>query len=265
MRRGDRLMIIFLVLAILIFPFPSAAATSTGDDECTQESLERSYGYFFNGPRLGVGPQVAVGLILFDGAGGLTAQDTLNTNGMISRRTGAGSYTVNPNCFGSATLDGDFAGLTFDFMIVPGTDGREFSFVITNAGTIQTGFAMRTGDQECSLASLQGTYRILAPSGVDMTFAAVGFRIFDGAGLITTREDTISTNGVITHRIGGPAIYTVSADCTAQLTVPGAAIFEGVIVAGGSEAYLLQTNPAPGTGRAALLKKQFREHDNDGH
>jgi len=111
-------------------------------------------------------------LAIFDGAGGVTARDTVSTNGEISRRAGAGSYTVNTNCTGSAAIGDGFGKVSFDFMIVPGTAGGEFSFIVTNQGTVQTGVALKVGDKRCNEASLRGTYRVLG-AGTNALQAAV--------------------------------------------------------------------------------------------
>src|SRR5260370_18914856 len=79
--------------------------------ECTQDSLYGDYGYVLTGPVVDVGPQAAVGLASFDGAGGLTARDTISDNGTIGRRVGTGSYSVNVNCTGSAVIGDDFGEL----------------------------------------------------------------------------------------------------------------------------------------------------------
>ena len=152
---------------------------------------------------------------------------------------------------GSATVGGDFGGLSFDFMIVPGSKGRELSLVITNIGKAQTGVALKTGDEPCSDASLAGTYRVQSAGGISLDFgptAAVGFRLLDGAGNLTYAEDTISRNGQIMHRVGRSATYSVLPDCTVSeafiSSVPAErATFEGVVVAGGREAYFVRTGP----------------------
>lgn len=231
-----------------VFPF-----VAKGDDvsKCTQESLNGSYGYVLSGPLVGVGPVAAVGLTTFDGKGGLTTQDTVSTNGVISRRIGTGSYTMMPsfggfdaNCLGSAEVGGDFGGLTFDFRIVPGSSGRELSFIVTNPGTVQTGVAMATADEGCTLDSLQGTYRGLQ-AGTNPTgpVAGVGFIIADGQGNLSLPPNTVSVNGVISHQPVRSGTYTVNSDCTATVATSVGSTFDGVVVAGGNEGFFVRTNP----------------------
>lgn len=246
----------------------------TDKEACAQESLDGAYGYTlsgFDGPATLIngnwtGPvAAAVGLITFDGAGGLRAQETRTAKGPVTRRSGTGSYSVGnfpapeAKCMGSATIDnwrlttgGDFSGLSFDFMIVPGSKGREFSLVITNPGKTQAGVALKTGDEPCSNASLEGVYRVES-AGMSLQFgptAAVGFRLLDGAGNLTYAEDTIMRNGQKTHRVGRSATYRVLSDCTVSTAFisPVAAeraTFDGVVVADGREAYFVRTGPDP--------------------
>jgi hypothetical protein len=247
-----------LVLGVAV---PSVRADDD-EHECSLASLKRSYGYVLTGSIAGDGRVAAVGLTTFDGRGRLTARDTVSINGAISRgRTGTGSYTVNPNCTGSAIVGGAFSGLTFDFMIVPGTDGRELSFIVTNVGTVQTGVAMRTGDKECTLRSLQGTYRVLVSDGTNaqgQRTAVVGFRVYDGAGNLVAAEDTRTADGVFQHAIGPLAAYTVTPECTVEYLQTDGLLFDGVIVAGGDEAYFVNTRR--GTITVPLLKKQSGDH-----
>lgn len=222
--------------------------------QCTDENLQGRYGYIVTGSVVGLGPVAAVGIVTFDGEGTLNAQDTANNSGAISRRTGVGSYTVNPNCTGSATVAGDFAGLTFDFMIVPGTDGGEFSLIVTNSGTVETGAAQRIHDEECTDATVQGTYRVLALGfalGNGPT-AAVGIRIVDGAGNISG-TDTQSVNGNIIHR-NTPYTYVVNSNCTGTSTSADGRTFDWVVVAGGNQVFFIRTNP--GTIASGTFKKQ---------
>ena len=303
-----------IAFASLFFLGAAAKAQEQQDDaqdsqDCNVQILQGSYGYSFSGFSgpfatttsffSGEGRVGAVGLATFDGAGGLTAHDTLGRSNMpakigletitsnTTRHAGAGTYSVNANCTGHASMDltldpnrpdpkspfkVDSEHLEFDFMIVPGVHGREFSFIVTNQGMtdqssctaivpdcapkptlpVQTGVALSTGDESCSDASLQGTYRLLS-TGTNLnnplkqvSNANVGFRILDGAGRITDAEDTSITNGTMAARAGRTANYIVQGDCTVtaifDLDSTGQrATFDGVVVAGGREAYWLRT------------------------
>src|SRR5258707_10940119 len=105
------------------------------DNACTIASLHGSYGYFLSGPLIGLGPVAAVGIVTLGGAGGLSARDTVSNNGVISHRNGPGAYTMNSNCTGSVSLNGDFLGFSADFTVVPESRGREVSFIVTNLFT----------------------------------------------------------------------------------------------------------------------------------
>ena len=240
-----------LSIALALGCAPSASA------QCTDQNLHGRYGYIVSGWLVGLVPVAAVGVVTFDGEGILNAQETANNNGVITRRTqGVGTYTVNPNCTGSATVAGDFAGLTFDFMIVPGTNGSEFSLIVTNTGTIETGNAQRIPDEECTLATVQGTYRLLAGgfalAAGNAPSASVGIRIVDGAGNLSG-HDTVSMNGMIQPR-DVPSTYTVNSNCTGTQSWIDGRTFDWVIVAGGAQVFFIRTNP--GTINSGTFKKQ---------
>jgi hypothetical protein len=241
--------------------YAKAVKDQDKDDECTVASLHGSYGYFLSGPLIGLGPVAAVGIVTLDGAGGLSAQDTVSNNGVIGRRNGSGAYTMKPNCTGSVSLNGDFLGFSADFTVVPESRGREFTFIVTSPFTNQAGEAKKVarqggdGDVGCTLADLQGTYRVL---GAGTTLAtgltnAVGYRILDGQGHLTWAEDTRSVAGQISHRIGRTAVYTIASNCAVTEVFADGLTFDGVVVAGGREAFFIRTNP--GTVITALYKK----------
>ena len=270
-----------LSIALLFGYSPAASAQQDSDQppsdnpQCTDENLHGRYGYIVSGwlvslPPVALAPIAAVGIVTFDGEGVLNAQDTFNNSGVISRRgvlpqTGVGTYTVNSNCTGSATVAGDFAGLTFDFMIVPGTGGSEFSLIVTNSGTVETGAAIgtvangdaqRIPDEECTLATVQGTYRLLAhgfaPAPGNAPSASVGIRIVDGAGHLSG-HDTVSMNGMIQPR-DVFSTYTVNLNCTGTQSWIDGRTFDWVIVAGGAQVFFIRTNP--GTINSGTFKKQ---------
>src|SRR2546427_4879815 len=107
-----------LNIALPLGSAPAASAQQDSDQppsdnpQCTDENLQGRYGYTMSGwlvglvPVVGLVPAAAVGVLTFDGEGILNAQDASNNNGAFSRHTaGAGTYTVNPNCTGSASID----------------------------------------------------------------------------------------------------------------------------------------------------------------
>jgi hypothetical protein len=238
-----------------------AQSGEDNNNECSVGSLQGSYGYFLSGPLIGVGPVAAVGILTLDGAGGLSAQDTVSNNGVIGHRHGLGAYTMDSNCTGSASLNGDFLGFSADFTVVPKSRGDAFTFIVTNPGTNQAGEASKVVPQEgdegvvCSLADLQGTYRVWG-AGTSLAsglITAVGYRILDGQGHLTWAEDTRSVAGQISHRIGRTADYTVDSSCAVTEVFADGLTFDGVVVSGGREAFFIRTNP--GTIITALYKK----------
>jgi hypothetical protein len=251
-RKSIRLVIAFVSLSFLGV-VPNAQAKH--DNECTQNNLNGAYGYFFTGSAVDIGPVAAVGLVTFDGEGNVSHKDALNTNGKTIRRSGNGNYQVNSNCTGSVAVTGDFGQFSFDFMIIPGSSGKEFSLIVTNPGAIQTGEAVHVGEEECTLATLHGAYRLSGFTPPGPLRAAVGFRIADGKGTYYG-EDTQSINGVIGVRIV-MAPYTVNADCTG--TSPGSGgEFDVVFVDNGNQVFFLRVDP--GFISLGLFKREARRH-----
>jgi hypothetical protein len=276
-----------LSIALALGCAPSASAQQDSDQppsdnpQCTDENLQGRYGYTMSGwlvglvPVVGLVPAAAVGVLTFDGEGILNAQDTSNSDGALSRRTGAGIYGVNANCTGSATVAGDFAGLTFDFMIIPGTNGSEFSLIVTNSGTVETGDAQRIPDEGCPAlnATVQGTYRLAANGyllGTEPTeptepiaspTASVGIRIVDGAGNLSG-HDTVSNTGSIVPR-DVLAAYTVNSDCTGTQTWIDGQTFDWVIVAGGTQVFFIRTDHPAIKIASGTYKKQCGSDEQD--
>jgi hypothetical protein len=259
-RRAGRVAIVLGSLFVLSL---TAGAYAKDGNDCTQGSLTGSFGYALEGLRfpsppspVGVELVGAAGLMVFDGMGGLTAQDTFHTaadsTGVIGRRTGTGTYTVDSNCTGSAEIGGDYGGLRFYFAIF--SRGTEFAFMVTNPGTDQVGLAMTTGDEECTLASFKGTYANVRLHDYRAPFfssvnAGLEFGIVDGKGNISFPPVVQSTNGVFSHPTA-TGTYTVASNCTYTqdfVIVDGAtsrrAHREGVIVDGGNQVWGVGTTP----------------------
>ena len=75
---------------------------------CTSETLEGSYAITTTGSIVSLGPiglVAEVGVIKFDGEGGVEQTTTVSLNGTIlPNRTSQGTYLVNPDCTGTITL-----------------------------------------------------------------------------------------------------------------------------------------------------------------
>ena len=261
-----------------IFFSSSTPAQAKDEKGCSLKSLKGSYGYAFAGllfpappSSTGVSPASAAGLMVFDGQGGLTAQDTFN-NGVVTRRVGAGIYTVDPDCTGSAELGGDFAGLSFYFAIV--APGKEFSFLITTPGTALPGVAKTTGDEECGLASFKGTYRNMRTGyRIAGFFSSVstGLEVatVDGAGSFFFPPVTQTVNGVFSHPTA-TGTYTVSPDCLFTLdvlvvdgTTTSRTHREGVVVDGGNEVWATVANMPSSTSAGIAQFKRMSGPEDD--
>lgn len=109
---------------------------------CTTRSIEGNYAYLVSGTNVGGGPVAAVGLVIADGEGSLTAGDTVSANGQIIRRMITGTYTVNDDCTGTVTFTDQF-GLTthLDFVLSQGY--QELNFIQTDPGTVTTGIGRK--------------------------------------------------------------------------------------------------------------------------
>jgi hypothetical protein len=277
-RRGVRAALCPIVLGSIFFLGLTQAAHAGGKD-CTQKSLRGPYGYVLQGLQFpsppsptGAVPVSAAGLMIFDGEGGLAAQDTFNDGATISHRTGTGTYTVSSDCTGSGELGGDFGGLGFYFVII--SHGREFSFVVTNPGTDQPGIAMTTRDEECSVASFKGTY-----VNTRLDYRAVGFfsqvniglevASVDGQGTLFFPPVVQSLNGVFSHPTA-TATYTVSSNCLVTLDlliVDGSTSVrrrrEGVVVDRGEQVWFTSANTPSTNAGTARFRRMSRDHKDD--
>jgi hypothetical protein len=266
-----------MVFVTILFLSPALAPAKDGKG-CSLKSLKGSYGYAFAGLQfpsapsaVGASPAAAAGLMVFDGRGGLTAQDTFN-HGAVIRRVGAGTYTVDSDCTGSAELGGDFAGLSFYFAIV--VPGKEFSFLITTPGTALPGIAKTTGDEECTLASFKGAYRNVRTGYRIAGFfsnVSTGLEVatVDGNGSFFFPPVTQTVNGVFSHPTA-TGTYTVSPDCLFTLdvlVVEGATTSrthrEGVVVDGGNEVWATVANMPSSTSAGIAQFKRMSPRDKD--
>lgn len=124
-------------LALLTGP-----AMSGAEPVCSQATLQGTYMVLGTGI-LGAGTTggatfATLGRVTYDGVGAGKVTSTSSLGGAISRDPGTPvTYTVNANCTGTKSA----GGTTFDFVIT--ADGRELLYIVTNAGTVVSGRAIR--------------------------------------------------------------------------------------------------------------------------
>jgi hypothetical protein len=135
------------LLAVSMFYAQSVVAQeqSTGVKECSKTTLSGSFGYSSTGTLLDsyvpapyAGPFGEVGRQTFDGRGNTSATATTSSNGNIAPVTVEGTYTVNPDCTGSMTLNvSPFDAVVHaDFVI--DDDGAQLRAIGTDSGLVET-------------------------------------------------------------------------------------------------------------------------------
>jgi len=113
--------------------------------ECSNANLRGSFGYTGIGTLLDsyvppplAGPFAEVGRQTFDGKGNTDATATLSANGNIVKVTIAGTYTVNPDCTGTMTLNVSPLGAIVHADLVIGGDGAELRAIVTDSGVVES-------------------------------------------------------------------------------------------------------------------------------
>jgi hypothetical protein len=256
---------IISVFVFTAFLFSSAVANAqtTSRPECTNAILSGSYGVLHDGivfDKMGHLAEVAV--VKFDGKGRWTLDATLVSMGEGLGHTSArdATYTVNPDCTGSAELHGKPGTFTLDFVVLSG--GQELLQIATRSDRVVTWEIRKQNLVQCTNATLNGSYGVLQ-TGFDIAGDArggVGVATFDGKGTWSLTLTEAGKNVPI-RRINNPnGSYTVHADCRGSASLEktpfGTANWEFVIVGDGNEVLQIATTPPRG---AVLwkLKKQF--------
>src|ERR1700678_2576332 len=126
-------------LALSIAPTANAQVAQRG---CSNASLIGTYAYTGAGtivsPAAIAGPFAEVGMQTFDGQGHTTATATASQGGNILQFTITGTYTVNPDCTGTLTLQVAPIGITVPVFIVIDNNWNEFQAIETSPGVVIT-------------------------------------------------------------------------------------------------------------------------------
>ena len=126
-------------LALCIAPTANAQVAQRG---CSNASLNGTFAYTGTGtivsPAAFAGPFAEVGTQTFDGQGHTTATATAMQNGTTLQFAITGTYTVNPDCTGTLTLQVAPIGITVPVFIVIDNNWNEFQAIETDAGYVIT-------------------------------------------------------------------------------------------------------------------------------
>lgn len=123
------------------------------DKGCSNVSLSGTFGYTATGvltaPSSLAGPFATVGAQTFDGDGNTTATAWTSQNGNIVQVTTKGTYTVNPDCTGTMTIQ---VNVLSPPMVIPPT---QYFFVLGNAGTELQILSLGSGQVITAVGKLQ--------------------------------------------------------------------------------------------------------------
>ncbi len=125
---------LILVLAFLVQGVAVSTAqrkTHQAAPHCSNSSLSGGYGFSVNGVSGGGQHYSLVGRFVADGKGVVIGTSVQSINGAISRPSFTGTYRVDTDCTGTATLTFDFGVAPLDFIIVD--DGKSVQMIVAGA------------------------------------------------------------------------------------------------------------------------------------
>jgi len=132
----------FTMVAVTALALGVAPTAKADDKGCSNATLRGTYAYTSTGsiaaPPEIAGPIAEVGTQVFVGNGGTTATATISTNGSMQQLSIVGTYTVNPDCTGTAALQVSPFGITVHVLFVIDDNGDGFQAMETDAGLIIT-------------------------------------------------------------------------------------------------------------------------------
>jgi hypothetical protein len=116
-------------------------------DQCSVATMKGSYLYAQDGIILGKladknQPLAQAGREHFDGKGGMSGIYSGNFNGVITRGSYKGTYTMNSNCSGTVTFEDNQKNVSH-YDIYATQNGNEFVFVQTDSSSITAAYERR--------------------------------------------------------------------------------------------------------------------------
>lgn len=189
---------------------------------CSSTSLNGGYSFSIDGYAVNANgatvPVADSGLLTSNASGGLSGADAISEGGTVASRQLSGSYSINGDCTGSATLK-DNLGNTVDVDVFLGA--RRVEFIQTDAGAVISGEAQPQSGS-CTPADISGAYGYAIEG---WTASGQGFVPFADSGQLTANGAN-SFSGSSTTSLGGSIIgrtftgtYQTNSDCS------GSAVF----------------------------------------
>ena len=137
----------FTIAAVTALALGLAPTAKADDKGCSNGTLRGTYAQTGMGvitaPPDQAGPFANVGTLTFDGNGGLTGTLVVSSNGTSSPATETGTYTVNPDCTGTLTIQAFPGGLKSQLFFVIDDTENELLLICTDSGVVLTGIARR--------------------------------------------------------------------------------------------------------------------------
>ena len=125
-----------IFLAALEGITPAAQAGS-----CSLQGVSGRYGYTTSGTIPTLGAVAGVGHITLEARGNLTGAQTVSFNGAIVPETLSGTYTVDADCTGTATVNvfhGGVLARTTNLNVIFDNNQKELRAIFLTAGTVLT-------------------------------------------------------------------------------------------------------------------------------
>ena len=128
-------------LGLILFASLVAVAPTAQARSCSLRGVSGRYGYTTAGAIPTLGPVAAVGQVTLDASGNLTGAQTASFNGAIVPETISGTYTVNSDCTGTATVNvyhGGVLARTTNLAVIFDDNERELRAIFMTSGTVLT-------------------------------------------------------------------------------------------------------------------------------
>jgi hypothetical protein len=238
--------------------------------QCTNTNLNGALFYTLSGTIKSGTANVSyqeLGKVTADGSGGLSGTTTTSIAGVLATLPVTGSYAIQANCSGTATLTTTANTAQLTLQLING-GGTTLALVTSSgSGELADGRFFRSANatgSQCGNGTLAGAYGVLLSGGTYVGTARTAYEadsqlVFDGKGGFTS-TGVLTTGTAPGSPVTGTGTYTIAADCsgTAQLTGSGATLNYLIArVEGGS--VLLLENDANTTINGTANPQQLQE------